>query len=131
MGVDHPGGSSDEPDLAVPVQVLPPSLPTIPGTASVEDLTQGGHRFRLGLGMHRKDRTEILERENAEFADLLEEAALGALGLLFLGGAAQSPAGVTLAACTTCGSRAVALSISVFADDGGAISASQTGSPGR
>ena len=40
----------------------------------------------------------------------------------FLGVPESNPASVTVAACTTCGQLEVELRISVFADDGGAIS---------
>ena len=119
------------PTLPLQASVLPPSVPTCLVYCAVVDFAQRGHHLRAGLRVHRQDRAEVLEREDAKIADFSEQAALGALGLLLFDVPLSNPAGVRLAACTTCGSAEVALRISVFAELGGAISASQTGSPGR
>jgi hypothetical protein len=50
---------------------------------SVPNFAQRGEHLESGFGMHRKNTAEILERDDAEIADLPEQSALRAFGGLF------------------------------------------------
>jgi hypothetical protein len=69
-------------ELALRVKRLAAVRANMPGPGAVVYFAQRGERLGLAVALHAENRAEVLEDEDAEIADLAQEAAFGAGGLL-------------------------------------------------
>ena len=82
VGVPRGGDGADDDDAAPPVRVCPPSDPTSRVPATVVDLAQRGEHLGAGVVVHRQDRRDVLDDQQAALADLAQQPAGGVGGAL-------------------------------------------------
>ena len=83
------GDAADESALAVPVQHPAAVGSDGPVPASVVDFAHRRHRLLGGVAVLGQHRGEVFGEQDAEVADLAQQAAGGVLGAVTLGGAGQ------------------------------------------
>ena len=89
VGVPRGGDGTDDDEAAFPFEGVAAFGADFAVPAAVVDLAQRGEHLGAGVGVHRQDRGDVLDDEQAAVADLAEQPAGGVLGAVRLRGGGQ------------------------------------------
>src|SRR5262249_9005249 len=70
MAIDHAGATEQHPELAIPNEFYAAASADVSGPMPVVDFAHGSQQRSACIALHRQDRAEVLENENAEPAEL-------------------------------------------------------------
>ena len=128
VGVPRGGDGTDDDDAAPPFEGVPTVGSDLAIPAAVVDLAQRGEHLGAGVVVHRQDRRDVLDDQQAAVADLAQQPAGGVWRASRLGVADSSAASLVIALVTTAPAPSSACTVSVLALPGPDMTSSQTGS---